>query len=159
MERVKIYTDGGCLGNPGRGGYGTIMVFEKFCKKLSGGYRHTTNNRMELMACIFGLEALDHEYAVTVYSDSTYLVDSVSLGWAMAWRRNNWRRSGRSRVENIDLWERLLSLIQNHQIEFEWVQAHNGHEENERCDLLATAAAYGSKLLEDVGYIDRHVMF
>lgn len=159
MEQVEIYTDGACLGNPGRGGYGTIMVFEKDCIELSGGYRYTTNNRMELMACIVGLEALDHEYAVTVYSDSKYLVDSMSKGWAMKWRANNWKRSGGTRAENVELWERLLTLIETHQVKFVWVKGHNGHLENEHCDQLATNAANGSWLSEDVGYTARGVVF
>ena len=157
MEEVEIYTDGACLGNPGRGGYGTILVFEKDCIELSSGYRHTTNNRMEMMACIVGLEALDQQYFVTVYSDSKYLVDSVSLGWAMAWKRNNWKRSNGSRAVNVDLWERLLALIQKHHVKFIWVKAHNGHPENERCDQLATSAANGSMPLEDPGYTARNV--
>ena len=143
----------------GRIVYGTILAFEKDCIELSCGYRHTTNNRMEMMACIFGLEALDHEYSVTVYSDSKYLVDSVSKGWAANWMRNDWKRSGGSQAVNVDLWERLLALIQKHQIRFVWVKGHNGHQENERCDQLATAAANGSMLLEDVGYTGRDVMF
>ena len=159
MEHVQIFTDGACLGNPGPGGCGTILAFEMDCIELSVGYRHTTNNRMELMACIVALEALDHEYIVTVFSDSKYLVDSVSKGWAMTWMRNSWKRSGGSRAENVDLWEKLLALIQKHQMKFVWVKAHNGHPENERCDQLATAAAYGSELLEDVGYTGRDVMF
>jgi ribonuclease HI len=158
MEHVEIYTDGSCLGNPGRGGYGTILVFEDYYIELSGGYRHTTNNRMELLACIMGLEALDHEYAVTVFSDSKYLVDSVSLGWVMTWRQNNWKRKGRGRAENVDLWERLLGLLEKHQVQLVWVQGHNGQHENERCDQLATAASNGSCLLEDVGYTARAVV-
>src|SRR5665647_1561844 len=109
---------------------------------------------MEMMACIFGLEALDHGYSVTVYSDSKYLVDSVSKGWAMTWKRNNWKRSGGTMAVNVDLWERLLALIQKHQIKFVWVKGHSGHPENERCDQLANAAANGLMLLEDFGYTD-----
>ncbi len=159
MEHVEIYTDGSCLGNPGQGGYGTILVFEMDCIELSGGYRHTTNNRMELLACIAGLEALDHEYAVTVSSDSKYLVDCVSKGWVMTWRRNNWRRSGGSRAENVDLWERFLALIEKHQVRFVWVKGHNGHPMNERCDQMARNAANSSELFEDVGYTAREVLF
>jgi ribonuclease HI len=159
MEKVTIYTDGACLDNPGRGGYGTILVFEKDCIELYCGYRHTTNNRMELMACIAGLEALDHEYLVTIVSDSKYLVDSISKGWAMNWKLNNWRRSGGSRAENVDLWEKLLALIAIHQVECIWVKGHSGHLENERCDYLATNAANSFWLSEDVGYTARDVMF
>ena len=157
MEKVRIYTDGCCLGNPGRGGYGTILDFENDGIELSGGFRHSTNNRMEIMACIVGLEALDREYDVTVYSDSKYLVDSMSLSWALKWSQNNWRRGNGSRAENVDLWERLLSLIRNHQIRFVWVKGHSGHPENERCDQLANAAANGSDLKEDDGYTGRSV--
>lgn len=159
MEHVVIYTDGCCLGNPGPGGYGTILVFKNDCFEASGGYRFTTNNRMELMACIAGLESLDHEYSVTVFSDSKYLVDSVSKGWAMSWMRNGWCRSNGSLAENIDLWERLLGLLQKHQVKFVWVKGHNGHPENERCDQLANAAARGFMLMEDMGYTSREITF
>ncbi|MBV5340717.1 MAG: ribonuclease HI [Deltaproteobacteria bacterium] len=155
MEKVTMYTDGSCLGNPGPGGYGTILDFEGHCEELSGGYRHTTNNRMEMMACIMGLEALDHQCNLTIVSDSKYLVDSVSLGWAKKWRDNGWRLSSGRRAENVDLWERLLDLLARHQVEFEWVKAHNGHLMNELCDQLATAAAHGSCLFEDEGYTGR----
>jgi ribonuclease HI len=158
MEQVEMYTDGACLGNPGRGGYGTILVFEMDCIELSGGYRHTTNNRMELLACIMGLEALDHKYAVTVISDSKYLVDCVSKGWVMTWRQNNWKRKSGGRAENVDLWERFLALMEKHQVQLVWVKGHNGQPENERCDQLATNAANGSCLLEDVGYTARAVV-
>ena len=155
MQHVEIYTDGGCLGNPGRGGYGAILAYGEHRRELSGGYQHTTNNRMEMMACIFALGALKRECAVTVYSDSKYLVDGVSKGWAVKWKRNNWKRSGGERAENVDLWERLLTLIENHHVKFLWVKGHDGHQENERCDQLATEAANGSDLLEDAGYIAR----
>jgi ribonuclease HI len=151
MQHVEIYTDGGCLGNPGPGGYGAILACGEHRRELSGGYQHTTNNRMEMMACIVALEALKRECAVTVYSDSKYLVDGVSKGWAVKWKRNNWKPSGGVRAENVDLWERLLSLIEKHQVKFLWVKGHDGHQENERCDQLATEAANGSGLLEDAG--------
>ena len=156
MQQVKIYTDGGCLGNPGRGGYGAILVCGERRREISGGYQHTTNNRMELMACIIALEALKCECGATVHSDSKYVVDGVSKGWAVKWKRNNWRRSGGNRAENVDLWERLLAVIDKHQVNFVWVKGHNGHEENERCDQLATNAANGSRLLEDTGYVIRN---
>lgn len=155
MQHVEIYTDGGCLGNPGRGGYGAILSYGLHRRELSGGFQYTTNNRMELMACIFALEALKRECTVTVYSDSKYLVDGVSKGWAVKWRRNNWKRSGGERAENVDLWERLLTLIEQHHVKFLWVKGHDGHQENERCDQLATEAANGSELLDDPGYTAR----
>lgn len=156
MQHVEIFTDGGCLGNPGRGGYGAILACGNHRRELSGGYQQTTNNRMELLACIVALEALKFSCAVTVYSDSKYMVDGVSKGWAAKWKRNNWKRSGGDRAENVDLWERLLSLIEKHQVKFQWVRGHNGHQENERCDQLATEAANGSGLLQDAGYTARH---
>jgi ribonuclease HI len=155
MQHVEIYTDGGCLGNPGRGGYGAILAYGEHRRELSGGYQHTTNNRMEMMACIVAIEALKRECAVTVYSDSKYLVDGISKGWAVKWQQNNWKRSGGDRAENVDLWERLLLLIQKHQVKFKWVKGHDGHEGNERCDQLAREAANGSGLLEDAGYTTR----
>ena len=155
LKHVEIFTDGGCLGNPGPGGYGSILACGEHRRELSGGYKHTTNNRMELMACIVALEALKFRCAVTVYSDSKYMVDSVSKGWAAKWKRNGWKRSGGDKAENVDLWERLLSSIEKHQVKFQWVKGHDGHEENERCDQLATNAANGSGLLEDVGYVTR----
>ena len=155
MRHVEIFTDGGCLGNPGPGGYGAILACGEHRRELSGGYKHTTNNRMELMACIIALEALKFSCAVTVYSDSKYMVDSVSKGWAVKWKKNNWKRSGGDRAENVDLWKRLLSSIEKHQVKFQWVKGHDGHEENERCDQLATDAAHGSGLLGDVGYVSR----
>ena len=156
MQQVEIYTDGGCLGNPGRGGYGAILAFGENRRELSGGYKHTTNNRMELMACIHALEALKRQCTVTVYSDSKYLVDGVSKGWAVKWKKNNWKRSGGDRAENVDLWERLLAVIAKHQVKFVWVKGHDGHEENERCDQIANDAANGAVLLEDVGYVARN---
>jgi len=156
MQQVEIYTDGGCLGNPGRGGYGAILVCGEHRRELSGGYQHTTNNRMELMACIVGMEALKRQCTVTVYSDSKYLVDGVSKGWAAKWKRNNWKKSGGDRAENVDLWERLLAVIGKHQVNFVWVKGHDGHQENERCDQLANGAANGSGLLEDAGYAARN---
>lgn len=156
MQQVEIFTDGGCLGNPGRGGYGAILACGNHRRELSGGYQQTTNNRMELLACIVALEALKYRCAVTVYSDSKYMVDGVSKGWAVKWKRNNWKRSGGGRAENVDLWERLLSLLEKHQVKFQWVRGHDGHLENERCDQLATEAANGSGLLQDAGYTARH---
>lgn len=140
MKKVQIYTDGACRGNPGRGGWGTILVYGPFEKEMSGGDRETTNNRMELMAAISGLEALREPCAVTLYSDSKYLVDAFLLGWVESWRDHGWRR-GKDELKNPDLWERLYALTELHKVEFVWVKGHNGHDYNERCDALATAFA------------------
>ena len=138
MKKVTIYTDGACRGNPGPGGYGVILEYGSARKELSGGEPLTTNNRMELMAAIEGLSALREPCEVTLYSDSRYLVDSVTLGWAAGWRASGWKRG---KAKNPDLWERLLSLLDVHKVTFVWVRGHNGHAENERCDVLATTAA------------------
>ena len=123
--------------NPGRGGYGAILVYGKYEKEISGGEPMTTNNRMELMAAIAGLSALREECEVTLYSDSKYLVDAFSQGWVFAWRQNGWRR-GKDELKNPDLWEKLFDLVSKHKVEFVWVKGHNGHSYNERCDRLAT---------------------
>ena len=140
MKEVKLYTDGACRGNPGRGGWGAILVYGKFERELSGGERETTNNRMELTAAIVGLEALKEPCRVTLYSDSKYLVDAFLLGWVESWRAHGWRR-GRDELKNPDLWARLYELTNIHEVNFVWVKGHNGHDYNERCDKLATAYA------------------
>lgn len=140
MKHVDIYTDGACRGNPGRGGWGAILVYGKYEKELSGGESETTNNRMELIAAIEGLSALREPCAVTLYSDSKYLVDAFLCGWVDTWREHGWRR-GKDELKNPDLWERLVSLTEIHRVTFVWVKGHNGHAYNERCDALATAYA------------------
>jgi ribonuclease HI len=140
MKKVQIYTDGACRGNPGRGGWGTILVYGPFEKEMSGGDRETTNNRMELTAAIEGLAALKEPCEVTLYSDSKYLVDAYLNGWVDAWCAAGWRR-GREPLKNPDLWERLYSLTKIHKVSFVWVKGHNGHDYNERCDKLACAFA------------------
>ena len=137
MKEVQLYTDGACRGNPGRGGWGAILVYGKYEKELSGGEMETTNNRMELMAAIAGLEALKEICSVTLYSDSKYLVDAFLLGWVEAWREKGWTR-GKDELKNPDLWERLYDLTKKHTVTFVWVKGHNGHDYNERCDALAT---------------------
>ena len=137
LKHVEIYTDGACSGNPGPGGYGTILRYGGAEKELSGGEAETTNNRMELMAAIAGLEALKERCAVTLYSDSKYLTDAIKCGWAVKWRANGWRRGRNAPALNADLWERLLGLLENHEVEIVWVKGHAGHPENERCDRLA----------------------
>lgn len=149
---VTIHTDGACLGNPGPGGYGVILDYAGRRKELSGGYAQTTNNRMELLAAIVGLEALTRPCDVTLYSDSRYLVDAVSKGWAVKWRSNGWMRNKREAAVNPDLWGRLLNLLEQHNTEFQWVRGHSGEPNNERCDALASAAARGDNLPADPGY-------
>ena len=145
MKEVNLYTDGACRGNPGPGGWGAILVYGRYEKELSGGERETTNNRMELLAAINGLEALRESCAVTLYSDSKYLTDAFLLGWVEGWRAKGWRRS-KDELKNPDLWERLYELTRRHEVSFVWVKGHNGHEYNERCDALATAYADSFKI-------------
>ena len=140
MKDVQIYTDGACRGNPGNGGWGTVLVWGKYERELSGGERNTTNNRMELMAAISGLEALREKCKVTLYSDSKYLVDAFNKEWVDSWEKAGWRR-GRDELKNPDLWKRLVELVRAHEVEFVWVKGHNGHDYNERCDTLATTYA------------------
>lgn len=139
MKQVELYTDGACSGNPGPGGWGAILRFGSREKELSGGEPATTNNRMELTAVIKGLEALKEPCAVTVYSDSKYFADSVQKGWVYGWQRRGWKKADGKPALNVDLWERLLALLQVHQVSIEWVKGHAGHPENERCDRLAVA--------------------
>ena len=139
MKHVDIFTDGACSGNPGPGGYGVILRFGKAEKELSGGADRTTNNRMELTAVIEGLAALKEPCEVTVYSDSKYVVDAIEKGWARGWQKNGWRKSDKKPALNPDLWERLLSLLDQHKVSFVWLKGHDGHPENERCDQLAVA--------------------
>lgn len=141
MKEVKIYTDGACRGNPGPGGWGCILVYGEYEKEMSGGESVTTNNRMELLAAINGLSALREPCRVELCSDSKYLVDAVTLGWIAGWQRQNYRRGKKDEVKNIDLWEKLSSLLSLHDVNFIWVKGHDGHAYNERCDALATAAA------------------
>ena len=141
MKKVNIYTDGACKGNPGRGGWGTILVYGAHEKELSGGEVMTTNNRMELMAVISGLEALREPCEVTLTSDSTYVINSITKKWLDGWEKKHWVKSGNPPVPNADLWKRLIEAMKPHTIEWVWVRGHNGHPYNERCDRLAVAAA------------------
>lgn len=149
---VTIYTDGACTGNPGPGGYGVVILYNGKRKELSGGFARTTNNRMELTAAIEGLKALNRPSKVRLYSDSRYLVDAMTKGWAKQWRARGWRRSGREKALNPDLWAQLLDLADRHEVEFVWVQGHAGNKENERCDRLSVQAAQGNHLPPDPGY-------
>lgn len=158
MANVSIYTDGAARGNPnGPGGYGTILHFvdskgKLHVRELSAGYQKTTNNRMELMAAIVGLEALIRPCHVTLYSDSQYLVNAFEKHWIQNWIKNDWVKNKKTRepVKNVDLWKRLLRAMEPHQVDFVWVKGHAGHPQNERCDELATTAADGTNLLVDV---------
>lgn len=154
---VVIYTDGSARGNPGNGGYGAVLHFTDSAgtlhtKELSQGYRYTTNNRMELMAAIVALETLKKPCEVELYSDSQYLVDAFNKNWIKGWIKKNWMRTPKHPVKNKDLWQRLLAAAKPHDVRWCWVRGHNGHEENERCDALATSAADSDDLLEDAGF-------
>ena len=157
MKTVTIYTDGSARGNPnGPGGYGAVLHYVDSKgtlheRELSQGYAKTTNNRMELMAAIAGLEALVRPCQVTLYSDSQYLVKAFNEHWIDGWQKKNWKRGKNDPVKNVDLWKRLLAAMEPHEVKFVWVKGHNGHEMNERCDQLATAAADGNDLLTDTG--------
>jgi ribonuclease HI len=148
----KIYTDGGCIGNPGPGGYGVVLRCNRERQELSGGYRLTTNNRMELMAAIVGLGATPENSQITLYADSRYLVDGMTKGWAESWRANRWKKADKRPASNIDLWKILLSLCDARQVRFVWVAGHSGNPENERCDRLSIQAASRGSLPPDQGY-------
>jgi ribonuclease HI len=154
MKNIKIYTDGGCIGNPGPGGYGVVLLFGEHRKELSDGFKETTNNRMELLACIKGLEALKERCRVALYSDSKYVVDGISKGWAQRWQKNNWIRNKKTgdRAVNSDLWQQLLELVKQHDVTMNWVKGHAGNEENEICDQLANTAARSHPEQIDPGY-------
>ena len=152
MRQVTIHTDGSCLGNPGPGGYCAILEHNGQEKELSGGFRRTTNNRMEILAVIVGLEALLEPCSVTVYSDSRYVVDAVEKGWARKWKANGWMRNKRERAVNPDLWDRLLTTLGEHRVELRWVRGHAGNAGNVRADRLAVAAAKGTNLARDEGF-------
>lgn len=159
---VKIFTDGAARGNPdGPGGYGTVLEYvdtkgQLHTKELSCGYKKTTNNRMELMAAIVGLEALNRPCEVELYSDSKYVIDAFNQHWIESWIMKGWKRGKNEPVKNVDLWQRLLKAKEPHKVTFIWVKGHDGHPQNERCDILATTAADGDDLLEDFS-ITSHV--
>ena len=141
MKKVELYTDGACRGNPGPGGYGAILVFRGKEKEISGGEPSTTNNRMELMAAIAGMEALKEPCEIVLTSDSKYLTDAINKGWLASWKRNGWRKADKSAVLNVELWQRIDELLSVHSVSFVWVHGHTGHKYNERCDELATTFA------------------
>lgn len=149
MKQVDIYTDGACSGNPGPGGFGVLLIFGVHRRELSGGFARTTNNRMELAAAIAGLEALKEPCAVSLYSDSSYLVNAVNNHWLERWQSNGWRKADKKPVLNSDLWRKLAELISLHEVEFIWVKGHVSNVNNNRCDELARNAASGKNLPED----------
>lgn len=156
LVKVRLFTDGAARGNPeGPGGYGAILQYTDSTgtlheKEMSAGYKQTTNNRMELLGVITGLEALKKPCEVEVISDSKYVTDAFNQNWVENWIQKGWRTSTNKPVKNIDLWKRLILLVNRHKVTFTWVKGHDGHPENERCDRLATTAADGSNLLDDV---------
>jgi ribonuclease HI len=149
---VEIYTDGACKGNPGPGGYGVVLIAGGKVRELSGGFRKTTNNRMELLACIVGLRTLKRPCSVRLTSDSKYVVNAMELGWAKKWCSRGWKLSPSKSAKNPDLWAQLLELCDEHTVRFEWVKGHSEHPENERCDELAVLAAQGKELPVDQGF-------
>ncbi|MEM9281056.1 MAG: ribonuclease HI [Verrucomicrobiota bacterium] len=154
MKHVEIFTDGSSRGNPGPGGYGTLVRYGQHTRELAQGFVRTTNNRMEILAAVAGLEVLREPCEVTVYSDSRYLVDTLSKGWIDGWKSRGWKRKDKSPVKNVDLWQRLEAALGDHSVEWCWVKGHDGHEMNERCDDLATQAADGKfgPLATDEGF-------
>lgn len=136
-KHIELFTDGACSGNPGPGGWGAILRYKGVEKELSGGEAQTTNNRMELTAAIKGLSALKEPCVVTLTTDSKYVADGITLGWAESWRKNGWRKADKKPALNPDLWEELLKLCEKHEVKIHWVKGHDGHPENERCDKLA----------------------
>jgi len=152
MDEVTIYTDGAASGNPGPGGYGVVLLCGGYRKELSGGFKRTTNNRMELMGVIEGLKALKRKCRVKVVSDSKYVVDAIEKEWIYRWESKGWMRTRSERVKNSDLWKELWELLQGHEVRFEWIPGHRGYKENERCDVLAVTAGQGKNLPQDAGF-------
>jgi len=151
-ERILVFTDGGSIHNPGPGGYGILIMEAGGRREISGGFRKTTNNRMELMGCIVALSQFEEPTRVLLRSDSQYVVHGITKGWAERWRQNGWMRTPHEPAQNSDLWERLLGLMEKHDVVFEWVRGHAGHAENERCDALARAASLKKNLPADPAY-------
>ncbi|MFW6457402.1 MAG: ribonuclease HI [Planctomycetota bacterium] len=150
--KVVIYTDGAAINNPGPGGYGAILRYQETSRELSGGFRRTTNNRMELLGCIKALASLKRECEVVLHSDSRYVVNVIAKGWAARWKANEWKRNRNDMASNVDLWALLLNLSERHEVRFQWVKGHAGNRDNERCDQLATKSARGGDLGIDRAY-------
>lgn len=159
IPEIDLFSDGGAEPNPGKGGFGVILSYKGRKKEFSLGYQRTTNNRMELMGVIYGLEKLKTKSIVNIYTDSRYVIDGITKGWAIKWKSNNWHRSKDHKAINPDLWERLLNLISEQKdVKFHWIKGHDGHPENERCDELASMALNGPNLIEDIGYIQKELI-
>jgi ribonuclease HI len=152
LKEVTIYTDGACTGNPGPGGYGIVLLHGEKRRQISAGFRRTTNNRMEVLAAIVGLEALKYPCKVTIFTDSQYLVNSIEKRWVHAWRAKGWKKADGKPAVNVDLWQRLLPLLEMHKVKFSWVRGHAENAENNLCDELAVAAAHQPNLPPDEGY-------
>ena len=151
MKEIEIFCDGSSLGNPGPGGYGVILRYGSYEKELSRGYKITTNNRMELLGALAALSALKEPCKVTLYSDSNYVIQGMTA-WRFSWRKNDLDNARKKNLKNLDLWQQLDKEAQKHDITWQWVKGHNGHPENERCDILAKNAAKSQDLIEDKGY-------
>jgi len=159
-DNIILYTDGGAKGNPGIGGYGAVLLYRKYKKELSGGFRLTTNNRMELLACIEGLKAIKNPLPTVVYSDSKYLVDAINENWLKTWKKRGWKRAKDKEVKNVDMWIKLDQLMDNKEIKFKWVKGHSGVWGNERCDELANIAMKNEKQLQiDKNYENKDNLF
>ncbi len=152
LKTVELFSDGACSGNPGKGGYGTILKYGEIKKEISGGFRLTTNNRMEIIGVLEGFEKLKEPCNVIVTSDSKYVIDALSKGWVYGWQKKGWIKSDKKRAQNVDLWERLLKEIAKHNVTYNWIKGHAGHPENERCDHLAVSAYSGDDLMIDAEY-------
>ncbi len=151
QKHVEIFTDGSCLGNPGPGGYGVVLKYKDKIKELSQGYKLTTNNRMEMLATIVGLQSLKEPCQITLTTDSQYVRQGITQ-WIHKWQKNNWKTASKQDVKNVDLWKLLNQQQQRHNIQWNWVKGHSGHPENERCDALARQAAESDNLIDDIGY-------
>lgn len=151
-DRVIIYTDGSCLGNPGPGGWAALLAYGNYRKELSAGFALTTNNRMELMGAIMGLEAIKRPCTIDLYTDSKYLCDAINKKWLKSWQARGWKKADKKEVLNRDLWERLVPLLEKHKPALHWVKGHSGHADNERVDILARTAAAGNNLPADDGF-------
>lgn len=149
---IKIYTDGACSGNPGPGGWAAVLIAGERTKEISGGFARTTNGRMELTAVINALAALKCPCGVHVYTDAAYVVNAINKGWLANWQANGWRKSNKATVHNVDLWQRLVALLQKHEVTFVWVKGHADNQYNNRCDKLAVEAAHRDKLPIDTGF-------
>jgi len=152
MQKVTLYSDGACSGNPGPGGYGAIFIFPDKKIKVSKGYKNTTNNRMELLSIIEPLEALEQQHEIFAITDSKYIVNAINQGWLQSWIKKGWKTAGNKTVKNQDLWNRMIHLLNKHTFTFKWVKGHDEDEHNEQCDVLAVKARQSDNLHVDEGY-------